>query len=69
MSITMGRVKLAEHLDVSPSTVDDLVREGRLPPPRKIKNRILWLRSEVEAAVNDWPYRDNIQQEAEWEVH
>ena len=67
-SITLGRIKLAEELDVSPTTVDDLVKDGRLPSPRKIKSRVLWLRSEVEAAVEDWPLRDQPAPVDDWAV-
>ena len=69
-TITLGRVKLAEMLDISPTMVDQLVAEGQLPQPRKQRSRVLWLRSEVEAAVEDWPLRDQPKPEPQddWNI-
>ena len=38
---------LAQHLSVSESTVENWVRQGFLPPPRKVGGKRLWLWREV----------------------
>ena len=38
---------LAQHLSVSKSTVENWVRQGYLPPPRKVGGKRLWCWEEV----------------------
>lgn len=40
---------LCRHICVSPNTVDTWVKEGLLPPPRRIKGKQMWRWLEVEA--------------------
>ena len=42
-------------IGVSPGTVDRMVEDGSLPRPRIWHTRKLWIVSEIEAAVMDWP--------------
>jgi len=43
---------------VGPSKFDEMVADGRMPPPRRIDGRKVWDRHELDASFNDLP-RDN----------
>ena len=51
----LNRAELALSIGVSVNTVDKMVHEGALPPPRKWHARKIWIVSEVEAAMLEWP--------------
>lgn len=51
----LSRQEVALAIGVSPTTVDVMVKEGVLPPPRVWHTRKVWLVREVEAAMCDWP--------------
>ncbi len=53
--IGLNRVEVALALGVSPNTVDVMVGEGVLPPPKKWHTRKVWLISEIVAAMAEWP--------------
>ncbi|MCX5517779.1 hypothetical protein OSH10_04975 [Kaistia defluvii] len=57
--IALGRTEVAEAIGVSVASVDKMVREGALPPPRKWHSRKLWLVSEIEAYLSEWPLDDD----------
>jgi predicted DNA-binding transcriptional regulator AlpA len=42
---------LAQHICVSPSTIDNWVAAGILPPPRKRGGKLMWRWSEVDARL------------------
>ncbi|MCX5517780.1 hypothetical protein OSH10_04980 [Kaistia defluvii] len=56
--LALSRVEVAQSIGVSVSSVDKMIEEGALPPPRKWHSRKLWLVSEVEAYLNEWPSMD-----------
>lgn len=53
--LCLNRAEVAISIGVSPNTVDAMVREGFLPKPRKWHTRKVWLVSEIEAALFEWP--------------
>jgi predicted DNA-binding transcriptional regulator AlpA len=53
--LALSRTEVALSIGVSVTSVDQMVAEGALPPPRKWHSRKLWLVSEVEAYLNEWP--------------
>lgn len=57
--IFITKSQLAKAIGVEPSTLDDWIREGTVPPPhsRLGKKTTLWLRSHFDAFVRDrrWP--------------
>jgi len=61
----MSRVQAAHHIGIGVALFDGLVAQGKVPPPRKIGTRLIWIRYEVEDAiesphVNAWhPPGDN----------
>ncbi|MDE2467129.1 MAG: hypothetical protein KGO02_25965 [Alphaproteobacteria bacterium] len=53
--LALNRTELALSIGVSVSSVDAMVAEGTLPPPRIWHTRKLWLVTEVEAYLNNLP--------------
>jgi len=53
--IGLSRAEVAISIGVSPNTVDVMVSEGMLPPPKKWHSRKVWLISEIVAAMAEWP--------------
>ncbi len=53
--LAFSRSEVALSIGVSAGSVDQMVEEGVLPPPRKWHSRKLWLVSEVEAYLNELP--------------
>ncbi|MFK4823189.1 helix-turn-helix transcriptional regulator [Paenochrobactrum sp. BZR 588] len=53
--IGLNRSEVALAIGVSPNTVDVMVSEGMLPPPKKWHSRKVWLISEIIAAMAEWP--------------
>ena len=49
--LLLSRAKLARALDVSESTVDELVRRGVMPRPIKLGGCVRWSLSMVEEAI------------------
>jgi hypothetical protein len=51
----LNREQAAEYVGVSPNSFDKLVCAGRMPKPRSYQpdlDRIIWLRQELEEALN-----------------
>ncbi|WP_412033237.1 helix-turn-helix transcriptional regulator [Nitratireductor aquimarinus] len=53
--LALSRPEVAIAIGVSTSSIDRMVSDGALPPPRIWHSRKLWLVSEVEAYLNEWP--------------
>jgi hypothetical protein len=53
--LALSRADVAFAIGVSAGSVDLMVEEGALPPPRKWHSRKLWLIGEIEAYLNEWP--------------
>jgi predicted DNA-binding transcriptional regulator AlpA len=69
--IGLNRAELAIAIGVSPNTIDRMVEEGALPPPRKWHSRKIWIVTEVEAAMLEWPSDGRPVQDAdmdEWKA-
>jgi len=46
--------RAAAYLDISPTTFLDLVHDGLLPQPTKIRGVVSWDRDDLDAAYDDW---------------
>ena len=46
-------VTLAQHICASPSTIENWVAAGILPPPRKRGGKLMWRWSEVDTWLSD----------------
>ena len=49
----MGLRLLAEHVDLGESTIEDLVKRGMFPKPRKVGGKRLWEWEKVRAYLAD----------------
>ena len=36
------REQSAEYINVSPTKFDQMVKDGRMPPPKRVDGRVLW---------------------------
>ncbi|EHK56870.1 helix-turn-helix transcriptional regulator [Allomesorhizobium alhagi] len=57
----LNRAEVALALGVSPNTVDAMVADGSLPPPRRWHKRMFWRITEIDAAMSEWPI-DGVEQ-------
>ena len=48
----LSRVQAAEYIGVSPSTFDKMVAEGEMPPPKRIRGRVIWDRKALDCAFD-----------------
>jgi len=60
--LALSRVEVAVAIEVSVGSVDKMVEEGFLPPPRQWHTRKIWLVSEVEAYLNGLPVAGDKEQ-------
>ena len=51
----LSRLEAAQHVRVSPSYFDQMVRDGRMPQPKRIGSRVVWDRLKVEAYFEALP--------------
>jgi hypothetical protein len=49
------RVQAAEFIGVSPNFFDVMVRDGRMPRPKRVNTRVIWDRRKLEAAFEELP--------------
>ncbi len=54
----LSRVQAAAFVGISPSLFDDLVRTGRMPPPKRINSRTVWDRLQLDRAFEGLPDGD-----------
>lgn len=45
----LSRVEAAAYIGVSPSMFDLMVKDGRMPGPKRIGGRVVWDRKKVES--------------------
>lgn len=46
----LSRVEAAAYIGISPSLFDLLVRDGRMPGPKRINSRTIWDRKKLDQA-------------------
>jgi predicted DNA-binding transcriptional regulator AlpA len=51
----LSRSEAASYIGVSVSLFDQLVADGRMPPPRNANSRNIWKRAELEQAFDELP--------------
>src|SRR4051794_25071402 len=54
----LSREEAAAYIGVSPSLFDALVKDGRMPAPKRIKARTIWDRFQLDAAFVALPSND-----------
>jgi predicted DNA-binding transcriptional regulator AlpA len=53
--VGLGREVAAQFLGISAAKFDELVKDGRMPKPKRIDARKIWDRREVELAFSALP--------------
>lgn len=51
----LSRIEAAQYVGVSPSLFDELVRDGRMPPPKRINARTVWDRIALDVSFAALP--------------
>jgi len=51
----LSRGEAAAYVGVSPSLFDMLVKDGRMPVPKRINSRTIWDRGKLDAAFDALP--------------
>ncbi|MFG1256345.1 hypothetical protein V5F79_03405 [Xanthobacter flavus] len=57
----LSRAEAAAYIGVSAGTFDQLVKDGRMPPAKRINSRTVWDRRKLDAAFDALP--DGAQEE------
>ncbi len=52
----LSRAEAAEYIGVGIGLFDQMVADGRMPPPRQINARLVWSRPELEKWFSELPY-------------
>jgi predicted DNA-binding transcriptional regulator AlpA len=61
----LRREDAAFYVGVSPATFDEMVKDGRMPQPKKVGKRTIWDRRQLDASFEDLPGRND---ESEWDA-
>jgi predicted DNA-binding transcriptional regulator AlpA len=51
----LSRTGAAAYVGVSPSLFDEMVRDGRMPRPKRINTRTVWDRRQLDQAFDELP--------------
>jgi predicted DNA-binding transcriptional regulator AlpA len=51
----LARVEAADYVGVSPSLFDQMVKDGRMPQPKRINSRTVWDRRRLDEAFEALP--------------
>lgn len=51
----MSRIEAARYIGVGTTLFDEMVADGRMPKPKRINNRTIWDRAELDIAFSDLP--------------
>jgi predicted DNA-binding transcriptional regulator AlpA len=66
----LSRLEAAEFVGVSGTLFDEMVSDGRMPPPHQANTRTIWSRKELERYFDDLPYASprnhNVDAEDQW---
>ena len=51
----LSRVRAAAYVGVGTSKFDEMVKDGRMPKPKRIDGRTVWDKQEIDVAFDDLP--------------
>jgi predicted DNA-binding transcriptional regulator AlpA len=57
----LSRVEAAAYIGVSPSLFDLLVKDGRMPAPKRLNSRTIWDRKRLDQAFELIPDGDTVE--------
>jgi hypothetical protein len=63
----LSRQESSMYVGVSPGKFDELVRDGRMPPPKRIDGRKLWDVRELDVAFDALPTENSASQGTSWD--
>jgi predicted DNA-binding transcriptional regulator AlpA len=55
----LSRTEAAAYIGVSPSLFDEMMKDGRMPSPKKINSRTVWDRKRLDEAFEALPDKDD----------
>jgi predicted DNA-binding transcriptional regulator AlpA len=61
----LSRVETAAYIGVSPSLFDEMVKDGRMPRPKRVNSRTIWDRHQVDRAFD---VLDQAVDDEDWSV-
>ncbi|MFL5240378.1 MAG: helix-turn-helix transcriptional regulator [Rhizomicrobium sp.] len=64
----LSRDQAAAYVGVSPSLFDMLIKDGRMPGPKRVNSRVIWDRLKLDAAFEALADADPGSTEDEWQV-
>jgi predicted DNA-binding transcriptional regulator AlpA len=64
----LSREEAAAYIGVSPSLFDILVKDGRMPAPKRINSRVVWDRLKLDVAFEALDDTDADGTDDEWRV-
>ncbi|MCC6780594.1 MAG: hypothetical protein IT537_28795 [Hyphomicrobiales bacterium] len=64
----LSREQAAAYVGVSPSLFDMLVKDGRMPGPKRINARAVWDRLKLDAAFEALADTEEASTDDEWKV-
>ena len=64
----LSREEAAAYVGISPSLFDTLVKDGRMPSPKRINARTVWDRIKLDAAFEALADADETSTEDEWKA-
>jgi len=62
----MSRVDAAAYIGVSPGLFDEMVKDGRMPGPKRINSRVVWDRFLLDAAFEALPDKIGVAEDDDW---
>jgi excisionase family DNA binding protein len=63
----LSRVEAAAYVGVSPGKFDELVRDGRMPVPKRIDGRKVWDIQNLDVAFDALPSENDTSEESTWD--
>lgn len=51
----LSRTAAAAYIGVGPTLFDQMVRDGRMPSPKRINSRLVWDRFRLDSAFDELP--------------
>jgi predicted DNA-binding transcriptional regulator AlpA len=51
----LSRSEAADYVGVSASLFDQMVKDGRMPPPKRVNSRTIWDRRHLDEAFENLP--------------
>lgn len=64
----LSREQAAAYVGISPSLFDMLVKDGRMPGPKRVNSRVVWDRLKLDAAFEILAETDDASTDNEWKV-